>query len=195
MLSQTGREAGLPACSSGLRVTGGAWAAFFASKKSQYKGEAVTQWARDRAGRLPRAFISDSNAAFGAALENLGLEKIVTHEAGNHSEGFRNPEDTTQIPWSGSEGAFTEWYETSRLGASRPGRTPTGTLRCSTSTITSSALTAPLPLREKTNHPCRRGGIQAHGVLKHTHGMGAKQPQLVWLSGRQMFPLGSDAGW
>lgn len=113
MLSQTGREAGLPACSSGLRVTGGAWAAFFASKKSQYKGEAVTQWARDRAGRLPRAFISDSNAAFGAALENLGLEKIVTHEAGNHSEGFRNPEDTTQIPWSGSEGAFTEWYETS----------------------------------------------------------------------------------
>lgn len=80
-------------------------------RKSQYEAEAVIQWAHERTERFPKVFISDSNAAFGAALENLGLEKTVTHEVVNHSDGFRNPRgyDTNLIErfW----GTFTEWYE------------------------------------------------------------------------------------
>jgi len=44
---------------------------------------------RERGG--PKVFISDSNAAFGAALENLGLEKTVTHEIAKPLPGIPEP--------------------------------------------------------------------------------------------------------
>ena len=82
----------------------------FVRRKSQYEAEAVIQWVRERTGRLPKVFISDSNAAFGAALENLGLEKAVTHEVVNHSEGFQNPRGYDTNPMERFWGTFIDWY-------------------------------------------------------------------------------------
>ncbi|MEX2706822.1 MAG: hypothetical protein Q6352_016440 [Candidatus Freyrarchaeum guaymaensis] len=55
--------------------------------------------------------MSDSNAAFGAALENSGLEKTVTHEVVNHSDGFLNPRGYGTNLLERFWGTFTEWYE------------------------------------------------------------------------------------
>lgn len=80
-------------------------------RKSQLEAEAIIRWAHERTGRLPEVFVSDSNAAFGAALENLGLEKTVTHEVVNHSDGFLNPRGYGTNLLERLWGTFTEWYE------------------------------------------------------------------------------------
>jgi hypothetical protein len=96
-----------------------------ARQKSQYEAEAVIQWAHERTGRYPKVFISNSNAAFGAALENLGLEKTVTHGVVNHSQGFRNPRgyetNLMELFWGTSElyeassfRGFRDWENTHR---------------------------------------------------------------------------------
>jgi hypothetical protein len=96
-----------------------------ARRKSQYEAEAVIRWAHERTGRYPKVFISDSNAAFGAALENLGLGKTVTHGVVNHSQGFRNPRgyetNLMELFWGTSElyeassfRGFRDWENTHR---------------------------------------------------------------------------------
>lgn len=93
---------------SGLRTVLGS---LLVRRKSQEEAEAVLRLAQERTGIFPSVFISDANAAFGAALENLGLDKAVTHEVVNHSQGFLNPRGYGTNLMERYWGTFTEWYE------------------------------------------------------------------------------------
>jgi len=153
MPPKTGRETGLPAVilDSESRTM---LSSLLTRRKSQYEAEAVTQWARKRTGTLPRVFISDSNAAFGAALENLGLEKMVAHDVVNHCEGFRNPRDTIQTSWSGSGERSPSGMRTPRLGGFKTwGNTHQYCETFNVSAITSSAPTALLQSAENPLNP------------------------------------------